>query len=171
MAIPGALQATTRKRGNPNWGRPIPPAPALATEFELRVRQLQLTAQFRRRLELGNGVEFLECAGKRIRQAPHRPRRELLVLRLEVEPMDFGEKRPWHFQLAIDKSGIEDQLCPLVVDLGLAPFLHLASHWLKAPLNPLDADSKGVDQVEALCVLGQNGREHAWHNVSTSFVS
>ena len=45
MAIPVALPATIRKRGNPNWGRPIPPAPALATEFELRVRQLQLTAQ------------------------------------------------------------------------------------------------------------------------------
>ncbi len=44
MAIPVALQATTRKCGNPNWGRPIPPAPALATEFELLVRQLQLTA-------------------------------------------------------------------------------------------------------------------------------
>jgi hypothetical protein len=45
MAIPVALSATIRKRGNPNWGRPIPPAPALATEFELRVRQLQLTAE------------------------------------------------------------------------------------------------------------------------------
>src|SRR5713101_5898186 len=44
MAIPVALQATTRKCGNPNWGRPIPPAPALPTEFELLVRQLQLTA-------------------------------------------------------------------------------------------------------------------------------
>jgi hypothetical protein len=29
-----------RKRGNPNWGPPIPPSPALATEFELRVKQL-----------------------------------------------------------------------------------------------------------------------------------
>ena len=28
-----------------NWGRPIPPAPALATEFELRVRLLQLTPE------------------------------------------------------------------------------------------------------------------------------
>jgi hypothetical protein len=37
--------ATTRKRGNPNWGRPMPPASALATEFELRARQLQLTAE------------------------------------------------------------------------------------------------------------------------------
>ena len=35
----------TRKRGNPNWGRPIPPTAALATEFELRVRQLQLTPE------------------------------------------------------------------------------------------------------------------------------
>ena len=45
MAIPVALPATIRERGNPNWGRPIPLAPALATEFELRVRQLQLTAE------------------------------------------------------------------------------------------------------------------------------
>jgi len=45
MAIPVALPATMRKRGNPNWGRPIPPARALVTEFELQVRQLQLTAR------------------------------------------------------------------------------------------------------------------------------
>lgn len=42
MAIP---VAPTRKRGNPNWGHPIPVGPALATEFELRVSQLQLTAE------------------------------------------------------------------------------------------------------------------------------
>jgi hypothetical protein len=35
----------TRQRGNPNWGRPMPPAPALATEFEMQVRQLQLTPE------------------------------------------------------------------------------------------------------------------------------
>jgi hypothetical protein len=43
MAMPVAFPAAKRKRGNPNWGRPIPLGPALATEFELRVRQLQLT--------------------------------------------------------------------------------------------------------------------------------
>jgi hypothetical protein len=37
--------AQIRRRGNPNWGRPIPPAPALATEFELQVTQLQLTPE------------------------------------------------------------------------------------------------------------------------------
>ena len=39
MAIP---VAHTRKRGNPGWGRPIPPAPALATEFERQARRLDL---------------------------------------------------------------------------------------------------------------------------------
>jgi hypothetical protein len=43
MTMPVALP--TRKRGNPNWGKPISFAPALPTEFELRVRQLQLTTE------------------------------------------------------------------------------------------------------------------------------
>jgi len=34
-----------RKRGNPNWGRPMRPAPVVATEFELQVRQLRLTVE------------------------------------------------------------------------------------------------------------------------------
>jgi hypothetical protein len=43
MAMP---VAHTRKRSNnPNWGHPVPPARALATEFELQVRQLQLTPE------------------------------------------------------------------------------------------------------------------------------
>ena len=42
MAIP---VARTRKRGNPNWGRPVPPAPALATEFELQARRLHLAPE------------------------------------------------------------------------------------------------------------------------------
>jgi hypothetical protein len=32
-----------RKRGNPNWGRPIPPILPFATEFERRTRELHLT--------------------------------------------------------------------------------------------------------------------------------
>ena len=42
MAIPVAYK---RKRGNPNWGHPIPPVPALPTEFELQTVHLQLTAE------------------------------------------------------------------------------------------------------------------------------
>jgi len=38
---------TIRKRGNPNWGRPMPSAQALATAtaFEMQVRQLELTVE------------------------------------------------------------------------------------------------------------------------------
>lgn len=35
----------TRKRRNPNWGHTIAPTQALATEFELRARQLHLTPE------------------------------------------------------------------------------------------------------------------------------
>ena len=45
MARPAALPVMTRKRGNPNWGRPIRPAPVLATAFEVQVRQLRLTVE------------------------------------------------------------------------------------------------------------------------------
>ncbi len=42
MAIPSLRP---RRRGNPNWGSPRLPRPALATEFELRAKQLQLTPE------------------------------------------------------------------------------------------------------------------------------
>jgi hypothetical protein len=31
------------RRGNPNWGRPVPIARAVATAFEIQVRRLRLT--------------------------------------------------------------------------------------------------------------------------------
>jgi len=45
MAITVTVQLAKHKRGNPNWGRPIPFIPALPTEFEMQARQLQLTAE------------------------------------------------------------------------------------------------------------------------------
>lgn len=33
------------KRGNPNWGKPPEPIPAIPTQFELQVKQLGLTKQ------------------------------------------------------------------------------------------------------------------------------
>jgi hypothetical protein len=37
--------ATHRRRGNPNWGKFIPPIPAIDTQFELQVKHLGLTKQ------------------------------------------------------------------------------------------------------------------------------
>ena len=45
MAESDVLPRITRKRGNPNWGRPMRPAPAVATAFEVEVKQLHLTAE------------------------------------------------------------------------------------------------------------------------------
>src|SRR5438094_1349862 len=40
-----SLPAMTRRRGNPNWGRPGGTVPAIVTEFERQVRRLGLTRE------------------------------------------------------------------------------------------------------------------------------
>jgi hypothetical protein len=45
MAESDVLPRITRKRGNPNWGRPMLPASVLCTDFEMQVRQLNLTPE------------------------------------------------------------------------------------------------------------------------------
>jgi hypothetical protein len=47
VPIPAALPLVRRKHGNPNWasGLPLKCAPALAAEFEMQVRELQLTQE------------------------------------------------------------------------------------------------------------------------------
>jgi hypothetical protein len=45
MAKPSILPPIGRKRGNPNWGKPIPPVPAGATEFEKQVQKLGLSKE------------------------------------------------------------------------------------------------------------------------------
>jgi len=73
------------------------------------VRQLcQKAAQFGRRLELRYRIELLESAGKRVREAPHRPGREFRVLRLEIQPVYFGKQSSRRFELAVNERGVED---------------------------------------------------------------
>ena len=45
MSKPAGLPGISRRHGNPNWGRPVPPTRALATEFERQVRRLGLSTQ------------------------------------------------------------------------------------------------------------------------------
>jgi hypothetical protein len=44
MVIPASPLPVKRRRGNPFWGQPIAPLPPHATAFELRAKQLGLTA-------------------------------------------------------------------------------------------------------------------------------
>ena len=45
MARSLIFRAAARKRGNPNWGKPMQFVAAAATEFEIQVRELGLTKQ------------------------------------------------------------------------------------------------------------------------------
>jgi hypothetical protein len=47
MPAPAAPPVVRRKRGNPNWasGLPLVPSPAVPTEFEMQVRELELTPE------------------------------------------------------------------------------------------------------------------------------
>ena len=45
MAIPVHTLTATRKRGNPNWGKPVLVAPRFRTEFEMEVKRLGLTSE------------------------------------------------------------------------------------------------------------------------------
>ena len=45
VAKPSILPTTARKRGNPNWGKLMEPAPDLPTAFEEQVKKLGLSEQ------------------------------------------------------------------------------------------------------------------------------
>lgn len=121
---------------------------------ESRHQLVEKCPQIGRRLELRNGIELLERACKRVRQAPHRSRRKLRIFRLEVQPVHFGQKASRCLQFAIDKSSVEDELGTVVRDLPTAPLLDLPLHGLEVALDSIHSDSKGIDQVETLAVLG-----------------
>jgi hypothetical protein len=96
-----------------------------------------------------------------IRQAPHGSGREFRVLRLEIQPVDFGQQAPGRFQLAVDERRVEDQLRRVVSDLGLSPRFYLALQRLEVSLNPVHSNRKRINKIEALGVLGQDRRESA----------
>jgi hypothetical protein len=45
MAKPFVTPTRARKRGNPNWGKPMEPIPAIPTAFEEQVQKLGLNEQ------------------------------------------------------------------------------------------------------------------------------
>jgi hypothetical protein len=129
-------------------------------------QQVEEFAQLGRGLELRDRIGFLKALVKCVGQTPHRARRELLVLRHKIQPVDIGQQTPGRFQLAVDECGIEDQLSPLIGDLCLPPVFDLALHGFEVSLDPVHSDGKSVNQIEALAVLGQDRCKHAGDNVS-----
>ena len=105
----------------------------------------QKAAEFGRCLELRHGIELLERAGKRVREAPHCPSREFRVLRLELEPVDIGQQAPGSFQLAVNERGVEDQLRCVIGDLRFPPRFNLSLQRLEVPLNPVHSDRERIN--------------------------
>ena len=60
--------------------------------------------------ELGDGFEFLERRGERIRKAPDRSRPEFVVFRLEVKVMYGSGKVFGSFQFTLHKCLVDDGL-------------------------------------------------------------
>ena len=104
-----------------------------------------------------NPIKLLEGAGEGIRQAPHRSRRELWISTGGALPAEgFAAPPARHRQ-----RGTEDQLGTLVADLRTAPLLDLPLHRLEVALDAVHTHTKGINQVEALAVLGHDWRECA----------
>jgi hypothetical protein len=74
--------------------------------------------------------------------------------------MHVWQQALWCIELAIHKRRVEDQLRLGIADLGLAPRFDLALHRLEVPLDAVNSNGEGIDQVEALGVLCQDRREH-----------
>jgi len=93
----------------------------------------------------------------------------VLALRSSAETTRIACRRwPRRLQLSPYKRPIEDGFGPVVADLALPLHLDLAPHRFKSSLNPVNTHRQGVDQIEALGVLGQDRREHALDKVAKS---
>jgi len=63
--------------------------------------------------ELRNRIEFFECRGERVRQAPHGSGLELLVLRIEIEFVHPPCQVSRNLQISFDECPVDRQLCRL----------------------------------------------------------
>jgi hypothetical protein len=113
-------------------------------------------AQLRRRLELWNGIEILECGSERIGEAPDRPRPEFLILRLEVQVVHGAGEVLGSFEFTLHKRLVDDHLGGDVGEFAPLPGLHLLSHRLEASLHSVDTNGNAINERKRLRVF----REH-----------
>ena len=112
-------------------------------------------------LNCGTGSITLKALVKRVREAPHSPSREFLVLRLEIEAVNFRKQASGNFRLAIDERRVEDQPSRVIGDLRPSPQFNLPLERLEVPLNPVHSNRERIDQVETLGVFGKHRCEIA----------
>jgi hypothetical protein len=121
----------------------------------LREAGLKKFSELRCCPELRDGIQFLERRYEGIRQA-HRPRLELLILRLEIQIMHRAGKVLGSFQFAFDERLVDNDLGGDVRQFASLPGFPLLAHRLKVSLHSVDTDGDTVDERERLRVLGEN---------------
>jgi len=102
--------------------------------------------QLGRRLELRDRIQFLKRGSKCVRQTPHRPWTELVILGLEVEVMHGAGKMSWSFQSALHERLVDDHFRRDIGKFAPLPGFDLPAHRLQVPLHPIDTNGNGVDQ-------------------------
>ena len=113
--------------------------PPLCLE-RLREAGLKKLSELRCCPELRGGVQFLERRCEGIRQAPDRPRLELLILRLEIRIMHRAGKVLGSFQFAFDERLLDNDLGGDVRQFASLPRFHLLAHRLEVALHPINTD-------------------------------
>ena len=109
-----------------------------------RPDRLQKARQLRRGLVLWHRLQFLECTREGVRQAPHRPRLELLMHGLKVQIMDTPRQVLGKPGLLLDERLIDQKLCRGRGQLQGTPFLDLLLQRSEVPLHAVHADGQAV---------------------------
>jgi len=91
--------------------RRLPRVEACAPQFEASGESLQKTGELRCGPELRHRLQFLKRPGERIRQAPHRARLEVLVLRVEIKLVDFAVEVVRDIEFGLHERAVDDELC------------------------------------------------------------
>jgi hypothetical protein len=91
----------------------------------LREPSLQELPQLRRRLELRNGLQYLERGCERIRQTPDSPRPKFLVLWLEVQVMNCACQVFGSLQFAFHESFVDHDFRCDICEFAPLPGLDL----------------------------------------------
>jgi hypothetical protein len=105
----------------------------------------QELAQLGRRLELRDGLQFLERRCEGIGQAPDCPRTELLVPRREVQIVHRASKVLGSFELALNERLVDDNLGSDIRQLSSLPGLHLFLHGFEVALHPVHTHRDAID--------------------------
>lgn len=130
-------------------GRPTPPR-RLERLGEPGLKEF---TQLGGRLELWDGVKFLERRRECVRQTPDRPRTELLVPRIEVEVVNRTGQMLRSLKFALDERLVDDDLGGDIRQFTPLPRLDLLSHGLEIPRHPVHADRDAIDERERLRVF------------------